>query len=140
MPAPTKRRPKGAIEPEKKADVPDYLSKAFGIRFIEGQPEIPGWGAALSRAESLLADPAFAWLEELSQLTAALAVARSAVEASRLKAKIRKARRAIRAGDPYPHLGTFALSELLITLDVWRPRDPKEGDLHGRKSLPFVVL
>ncbi len=140
MPAPTKRRPKGAIEPVKKADMPEYLSKAYGIRFVDGQPDIPGWGAALARAEALLADPELAWLEELAQLTAALAVTPSAAEGRRLKAKIRKAWRVIRAGDVYPHLATFGLSEFLITLDIWHPRDPKEGDLQGRKSLPFVAL
>ncbi len=105
MPAPTKRRPKGATEPAKKEEVPEYLSKAYGIRFVAGQPDIPGWGAGLARAEALLADPEFAWLEELAQLRAALAVTPSAADEKRLKAKIRKARRAIRAGDPYPHLG-----------------------------------
>ncbi len=140
MPAPTKRRPKGAIEPAKKADVPEYLSKGYGIRFSNGQPDIPGFGAALARAESLLAAPEFAWLEELARLTAALAVTVSAIEARRIKAKVRKAKRAIRAGAPYPHLATVALSEFLITLDIWHPRDPKEGDLQGRKSLPFGAL
>jgi hypothetical protein len=72
VPAPTKRRPKEATEPATKADIPHYLLQGYGVRFVDGQTDIPGRGAALARAESLLADPEPAWLEELARLTAAL--------------------------------------------------------------------
>jgi hypothetical protein len=140
VPAPTKRRPKGTALPTKKAEVPAWLASAYGIAFENGQPDIPGWRAAISRADAIIKDPAHAWVEHLANLSPELAAARMPAERKAIEQKIRKAKRALHAGQPFPHVESLALSEFLITLDIWHPRDPKEGDLLGRKSLPFVVL
>lgn len=138
--APTSRRPKGIQEPKTPPGVPGWLTKAYGIQFVDGQPDIPGWDVAYARAASILKDPAFAWLEHLRNLEADLAAASTATKRSAIKPRIRKARRALRNGTRFPRVETLALAEFLITLDIWHPRTREEGSAQKRTSLPFVVL
>ena len=86
MPASTKRAPKGTKFPSKKTDVPAWLAKAYGIDFIDEEtPDIPGWGLALSRAESLLHNPEFAWLESLNNLATELEAAQGTRKEAAIK-------------------------------------------------------
>ena len=60
MPAATKRRPKRTKVPTRKTDVPPWLATSYGITFKDGEPDIPGWGAAMPRADAIINDPAHA--------------------------------------------------------------------------------
>lgn len=57
--------------------MPEYLAKAYGVRFVDGQPGIPGWGAAIARAEAIIHIREHAWLEDVASLSAELAGART---------------------------------------------------------------
>jgi len=106
VPAPTKRRPKGTKVPTKRTDVPAWLASAYGITFNNGDPDIAGWDAAISRADAIINDRDHAWLEHLGNLSTELAQACTVAERKGVEQKIRRVKRALRTSTVFPHVET----------------------------------
>ena len=54
----------GTTLPKTRAAVPAWLSVVYGVQFVNGEPDIPGWLATTARAESIIENPSVAWCHE----------------------------------------------------------------------------
>jgi hypothetical protein len=92
---------------------------AYGVQFVDGEPDLPGWLATATRAESIIENPSVAWREHIRILRERARSEKSPSRRASLRLEAAKARVAMLEGKPYPGARHLALVDFIVSLQ-WR--------------------
>jgi hypothetical protein len=92
---------------------------AYGVQFVDGEPDLPGWLATTARAESIIENPSVAWREHIRILRGHARFEKRTSRRAALRLEAAKARVAMLEGKPYPRARHLALVDFIVSLQ-WR--------------------
>ena len=124
--------------PTKKADVPSWLTSAFGVAFKDGEPLIPGWSEAVARADVLAENRALPWREKVHNRRASARETTDPKARNSLRLEVAKARVAMLSGAKVPKVQSLARAEFIERLRVFSTAAGASGGdggfVHARRA------